>query len=342
MVTNTKVRLSFLTSVGLVASVGLGFFLLGVLGNASRAIGWMFFSASIAIMLYPAVHFLNRYIPKAFAVILLILFVIGLVVVPVYSVVEDVNAQARKLERTLPQRAIDLETDGRFAENFREFRLEERTRDAIRYIPNLIAGGTDEERISANANRAIAVIVGGVLMIFFLLYGDRLVKGALSVVKDDQRRDRLDYLLRHAFSRCTRFGWSQIVLSISAGLFTYLICRINNIPAAGLLATWAAVWNIVPVFGVVIGTIPIVVLAGAQSLRLAVILLILFIVYEIIESFARFRLLGPYALRMDLIVTIFIVFGGIELYGLGGALSGLVIATFLHAFASELASENPV
>lgn len=130
-------------------------------------------------------------------------------------------------------------------------------------------------------------------------------------------------------------------MSISAGLFTYVLCRFADIPAPGLLAVWVALWNLVPIFGVIIGTLPIVMLAGAQNIRLAWLFLAIFVAYEIGESFARHKLLGPHALRMDSIITILIVFGGIELYGLGGALAGVIIGSFFHALASEIASTRP-
>lgn len=337
----TRVRLSFTMSVGIILSVAAGFAILGLVDSASRSIGWIVFSSCIALMLYPAVNILHKYMPRGIAVLLLVIFSIGLIVIPVYSVVDDVNSQTNKLEKTLPQRARQLEAEGRFSESFREFQLEVKTRSAIRYVPDLLQGGNSQERIKANANRAIAFLAGGVLMIFFLLYGHKLVAGALSIVQDEDQREKIKGFLSRAYARCTLFGWTQILLSISVGIFTYVVCRTAGIPAAGLLATWVALWNIVPVFGVVLGTLPIVLLAGSQSIKLAWILLAVFITYEICESFMRHRLLGPKAIRLDSIITILIVFGGIEFYGLGGALAGLVIGSFIHALASEIASTNP-
>ena len=178
-------------------------------------------------------------------------------------------------------------------------------------------------------------------MIFFLLYGNRLVAGALSVISDEKNREETKQLLIRAYTRTTLFGWSQVCLSFVAGLATYGVSRISELPAAGLLGVWVAIWNVVPVFGVIIGSLPVVVLAGAQSPRLALLLLLFFIAYETVESIVRYKLLGHKALRLDSIITIIVVFGGLELYGLGGALAGLVIASFLHALAGEIALTRP-
>jgi len=292
-------------------------------------------------MLYPALNLLDKFLPRGLGVLTLVLLVATLIALPAYTVVDNVNRQADNLEKTLPDRAAQLEQEGRFARSFQEFELEKKTREAIQRVPEALQGGDRAEQIKANADRAIAFVAGGVLMIFFLLYGNKLVLGALSVIKEDKKRDETIGLLKRAYTRATLFGWSQVGLSVAAGLATYGISRISEIPAAGLLGVWVALWNLVPVFGVVIGSLPVVVLAGAQSPRLALLLLVFFVSYETLESVVRYKLLGHRALRIDSIVTILVVFGGLELYGLGGALAGLIIASFLHALAGEIAKTRP-
>ncbi len=336
-----KVQISLPMAIGLILSITFGYFLINLFDSASRSIGWIVFSACIALMLFPALNILDKFLPRGIGVLALVLLVIALITLPTYTVVDNVNRQADKLERTLPDRAREFERDGRFAKSFREFGLEEKVRNAIKGVPEAIQGGDSTEQIKAHADRAIAFIAGGVLMIFFLLYGNKLILGVLSVIQDDQKRQETKELLKRAYTRTTLFGWSQVGLSVAAGLATYIVCRLLEIPAAGLLGVWVALWNVVPVFGFVIGSLPVVVLAGAQSLRLALLLLGFSILYETIESIVRYKLLGHKALRIDSIVTIVVVFGGLELYGLGGALAGLVIASFLHALAGEIAKTRP-
>lgn len=327
-------RISFFSSICLIVTVALGYFLLEVTSNASRTIGWILFSMCIAFMLYPGVNMLDKFMNRAVAVCILLVFTVLIIVIPIYSVVDDVNSQTSKLEKTLPARAAQLEEEGRFATSFKEFKLEEKTRSALKSIPDYIQGGDAKERLKANADRTIAFIASGVMMLFFLTYGRRLVEGLLTIVPDKKRKDVISKLA-NAYRRCTAYAWAQILLSISTGLFAYVLCRAYSIPAGGLLATWVAFWNIIPIFGTLIGSLPIIVLAGAQSLRNAVVILALVIIYEICESFLRHRYLGNHTMRLDSIVSIFIFFAGLELYGLGGALTGLLIAAFIHAFAAE-------
>lgn len=336
-----RVRISFPMSVGIILSITLGYLLIHIFESASRSIGWIVFSGTIALMLYPALNLLDRFMPRGIGVFVLVVLVATLFALPAYTVIDNVNRQTDKLERTLPQRAKELETKGKFAQSLKDFKLEEKTKNAIKKIPEWLQGGTRAEQLKANADRAIAFVAGGVLMLFFLLYGNRLVEGALSVIADHEKHDEIKDNLFRAYSKCTRFGWSQIGLSVAAGLTTYLACRLASIPAAGLLGVWVALWNLVPVFGVVLGSLPAVLLAGSQSMKLAIGLLAFFIIYEIAESYARLKLLGPHTLRLDSIITILVVFGGLELYGLGGALAGLVIASFTHALAGEIAAKNP-
>ena len=335
-------RISFLSSICLILSVALGFFLLQVTSNASRTIGWILFSASIAFMLYPGVNKLDKFVNRGVAVGIMALFTLLLIVVPIYSVVDDVNSQTSKLERTLPARAKQLEEEGRFATSFKEFQLEDKTRSALKSIPDFIQGGDAKERLKANADRTIAFIASAVLMLFFLTFGKKLVSGALSVVPDEKKRKELIAKLANAYHRSTAFAWAQIGLSLSSGLFAYTICRAYNIPGGGLLATWVAFWNIIPIFGTLIGSLPIIILAGAQSVKDAAIILTLVILYEVVESYLRHRYLGTHTMRLDSIVSIVVFFAGLEMYGLGGALTGLLIVSFLHAFAAEYSDINIV
>ena len=61
-------------------------------------------------------------------------------------------------------------------------------------------------------------------------------------------------------------------------------------------------------------------------------------IYEILESIFRHKYLEKHSMRLDSVVNIFVFFAGLELYGLGGALSGLLIVSFLHAFSAEFSN----
>ena len=333
-------KISFISAIGIVISVGLGIFLIHATDNASRTIGWILFSISIAFMLYPGVNLLDKYMNRTFAVIIMAIFTLLLIVIPIYSVVDDVNSQTTKLEKSLPEKAAKLERTGKYAESFKKFEIENKTKSVIKAIPDYIQGGTKTERLRANADRTIAFIASGVMMLFFLSYGKKLLLGALSIIENEKRRDIFRRKLTHAYKRSTSFAWAQIGLSLSTGLFAYSLCRYYSIPAGGLLATWVAVWNIIPIFGTLIGSLPILLIAGAKNINEAFVILGLVIVYEIIESFVRHRYLGQHVMSLDSIVVIFVTFAGLELYGLGGALTGLLIAAFLHALAAEYSDMN--
>jgi predicted PurR-regulated permease PerM len=328
-------KISFFSAIAIVLSVGLGILLVQVTENASRTIGWIVFSISIAFLLYPGVNLLDKYINRTLAATIMALFTLLLIVVPIYSVVDDVNSQSRNLERSIPQKAAQLERSGRYAESFETFKLEEKTRDAIKAVPDFIQGGTATERIKANADRTIAFIASAVMMLFFLSYGKKLIEGALSIISTDKDRDVMKSKLANAFQRSTKFAWTQIGLSISTGIFAYCICRYYGIPAGGLLATWVAFWNLIPIFGTFIGSLPILILAGASNINHAFIIFGLVVIYEILESIFRHKYLEKHSMRLDSVVNIFVFFAGLELYGLGGALSGLLIVSFLHAFSAE-------
>ncbi|HQZ14885.1 MAG TPA: hypothetical protein PLT55_03505, partial [Acidimicrobiia bacterium] len=131
----SKVRISLPMSIGVFLSITFGFFLLHLYESASRSIGWIVFSGCIALMLFPALNLLDKFLPRGIGVLVLVLFVATLISLPAYTVVDNVNRQSDKLEKTLPDRAAQLESEGRFAKSFQEFELEKKTRSAIKGVP---------------------------------------------------------------------------------------------------------------------------------------------------------------------------------------------------------------
>ena len=132
----SKVQVSLPMSIGIILSVTFGFFLIHLFESASRSVGWIIFSASIALMLFPALNLLDKFMPRGIGVLVLVLLVAILIALPAYTVVDNVNRQAKNLERTLPNRAAQLENEGRFAKSFKEFELSKNTRSYQRSSAN--------------------------------------------------------------------------------------------------------------------------------------------------------------------------------------------------------------
>ena len=126
--------------------------------------------------------------PRGIAVAFVVLITAGAGGVVAYGSVGGFVHETHKLEAALPRRAAELERSKRWGEAAREFKLEERTRRFVKEVPNRLRGGTTADALRSAATRGVAFLATGVLSIFFLLHGPRMVRSAIAQIRDNVPR----------------------------------------------------------------------------------------------------------------------------------------------------------
>jgi predicted PurR-regulated permease PerM len=96
-----------------------------------------------------------------------------------------------------------------------------------------------------------------------------------------------------------------------------------------------ALWTLLPVAGVFVGALPIVAFAGAASVTRAVVVGLVFVAIGTAE-FVLTSYLERQTVEVGSFLIVFAAFGGLELYGLMGALLGLIGVIVLVAILEEL------
>jgi predicted PurR-regulated permease PerM len=334
----TRVRLSLRSALALVFGLALTILVLEMAADAKRVIAWIACAAAIAALVYPAVerlaHF--KYIPRGIAVLLTVLVMLGAIGFVGYRIVDDVTDAMSALQEAAPSRAADLERDSDF---FREIKLEERVTKLVDTIPERLAGGEAPEAIRSAASRGVAFLAGVILTIFFVLYGSRIVSGAIGLVEDEEGRRRVDQVVRRGSHRALFFARVKIWEAIVEGLLAYTIARAAGVPGPAALGVWFALWSIVPVAGVVIGALPIVIFAGSHTMERAVIVTLCFVAIGVVDWIIN-RWLHRRAVDPGSFLIVLAAFGGLELYGLAGTLLLILAVIFAVALIRELGPEE--
>lgn len=327
-----RVRISLRAAAALVGSLALTILALRTLQASERVVGWILFAAALAIVLDPMVKVVQRWMPRALAVLVVLLVVGGAVGVAAYGLVDDVATQTTRLQRDLPRRANDLERGSRFRESFREFELTERTRELVKSIPDVLRGGTATEAVRSAADRGAALLATLILTIFFLAYGRRGLETSLAQITDADRREHWRRLALGTYRRSSRYALGMVGLSAVTGIVVFAVARVLDIPGPAALAVWAGLWNLIPLFGVIVGSLPLVVLASTHSPEEGVGVVVVLLAFHVAKALiGRFRLERS-TLRVGPFLTAFAAVIGLELYGLGGALVWLMGTTALLAF----------
>jgi predicted PurR-regulated permease PerM len=322
-----------------VVILGLGLVVRNVIASSIRVLGWLAAAAVVAALLHPAVARLSRVVPRAVALITVVLATIAAVGGLAYATIDHLRREATKLQEAAPEAAASIERSARFGDAARQFGLTARVTDLVKQLPSRVTGASGDQSITAAATRGFAYVAGIVLTVFLLLHGPRLVDAGLRQIADDTRRANAARILRCAYGRWWRYAVLNLGRAVGVGVLGYLACRVIGLPAAFLLALVLGVFSLVPYLGVLIGSLPIVLLAlGLEpSSPRFVVLLVAFVGYQVFEAFVVQPQLDRRSIRIGPVLPLVVAMVAFELYGLGGALYGMAIAVFAAAVLDELA-----
>lgn len=331
-------RLSVRSALALVFALGLTFLLLEIAHDAERVIAWALSAMAIAALLYPAVawfaHF--RFVPRAVAVLVTTLVMLGAIGFVGYRIVNDVSDAMSSLQQAAPQRAAELQKNSEF---FREIKLQERVTNLVNAIPERLAGGDASTAIKSAATQGVAFLAGLILTIFFVLYGGRLFDGALGLIDDEDARRRTEYVIRDGSRRALFFARVKLWEALVEAVLAFTIARAAGVPGAAALAVWVGLWSFLPIAGVVIGALPIIVFAGAHTPERAIGVGVCFLVIAVCDWWVN-RWLERRTVYVGSFAIVLAAFGGLELYGLNGALLFVLGAVLAVSIIAEIGPEE--
>jgi predicted PurR-regulated permease PerM len=316
----TQLALSGRSIAFVVITVAAVVAVMGVVSASVRVLGWMAAAASFAALLEPVVNFLTRYVRRGFAVLITLLIVGGAVGGIAALTVNDVVHELHVLQRSAPKRAHQLERSERFGSLARSFDLEKKTRALMKDIPARLRGGSNADALRSAGTRGVAYLATTVLTVFLIVNGRKLVIAAVEQISDDRRRETIRVALRDGGRRGVQYTTGSLGMAALAGLLVAMAARLADVPGAAPLSLWAALWDVVPMLGAVIGALPVAILAAASSPTNGVLILAAFLVYEVLEAIILQRRLERSSLHIGPFLTLVVGSVGLELYGIGGAL----------------------
>ena len=324
-----------------VVMLALAIAALAMISASARVIGWVLVAATFAGLLHPIVDRLASRMPRGVALAIVVLSMLAFAGLTAWRVVDDIGDQLRELQRALPAAAEEIEDSDRFGETATEARLAERIETFVDELPERLRGGDVDDALRSAATRGVAFLATFVLTIFFLIHGPRLLRGALRQMSV-QRRERVKAVAGAAYVRAWRYVIGSLGMALISGLLAYACARVLDLPGAAPLALWVALIDVVPAVGIIVGAIPLVLLAAATSPAWEVVLVALvLLLWEVFETmYLQFRVERA-SLHVGPFLTIAVAMVGLELYGIGGALISLVVAVCAMAAADELVRLGP-
>lgn len=303
---------------------------------AHRVIGWAVAASIVALLLSPVIQLADRHMPRALAIlvtfVLVILLAVGLTWLYTSSVLHEVEV----MQDRAPGIAQDIERrDDRIGSVATEIGLADQVTELTRRLDERTGSGSDAVR--GVALSAPAYFISMILTIFLLIFGPEIVKGFIRQLPSERRQRAAD-LLAGAAARTQLYVWGSIAQAIVSGVGAWIVAATLGLPAAGLLGLFAGVAALIPYLGIVVGWIPVMVLAfGAASMQQAALTVALAVVLQVGEAWWWRPRVDSRSVHVGPAIPVFVVALGFATYGIGGALYGCAVAVFLLALADQLA-----
>lgn len=270
--------------------------------------------------LNPLVRRLQKRLTRAYAISIVVFGIIvtsgGLLVLMIPPLV----VQARNLLINLPHYLSQMENAARSAGI--PVRLNGSTLDLSHHA---LLGPDAFNAVLTVFSGITAVLTVAVLTTYLLIDGPRVATSALGMLPRHQRLP-VRQMFGEIGAQVGDYMRGQLITSVQAGVFSYILLQVLGIPEPLPLAVLMAVADIVPMVGPLIGTVPAVLMALTLGPSKAVIVLIGYVVYHQIESHILVPRVFGKAMKLSPSIIVFSILIGAMLMGITGALLALPVA----------------
>jgi predicted PurR-regulated permease PerM len=301
----------------------------------------VFVAVVIAATLRPMVSaLLRRGLPKALAVLLIYLGILGVLAGLFVLVIPALVNQGEELVRGLPQVYANLVVS-----------LEENPNEAIRTLPQRLPTG---DQLASQLQAASSVVLTGalgigmgvlallaqMLSIFFLsiyltLDQSRLERFWLSLAPASQRPELLA-IWREIEGRLGGYVRGELLLMTSIGVLASLGYLVIGLPYPLVLGALAGMVEFVPMVGPTLGAIPAIVVALSISPQAALLVLIYSITIQMAENNILVPRLMGRSVGVSPITVIIAVFVFTGLLGISGAFLAIPLAAIVQVLMDHL------
>jgi predicted PurR-regulated permease PerM len=322
----------------IVTALVLGMLAIAVFRAAHRPISWLAAAVVVAVVLDPVIDRLERHI-RRFPAVLLCFLVAGAAVVGLaYLTFDDLDRAIERVEQAAPEAAARIEErDDQIGQLARDLGLTQRVEDAVADLNERVGSG--DQVVKSTALLAPTYLIGAILTVFLMSYGPRIGTAAIEQLPEDRRGRVADVL-----TRSTRRARSALLLTtadaVVVGLLAWLVAFLLDLPAPAVLAVLAGVLAVLPHLGIVLGSVPIVLLSlGFESFGVAALVALGAIVLQVLDS-ALVRRRVDRHVQAGLLTPWVVVLLAYDVYGVGAAVYGLAYAFMALAVLDQLARND--
>jgi predicted PurR-regulated permease PerM len=301
-------------------------------------------SIVLASAVEPGVAWFMKYrAPRVLAVALVYAIIIGTIFAVAYAFFPPLLKETAGLSASLPQYLSAINLD-----EILDSSLVSSAREVVGGVPTFTEYISQIQNVftstSAGAFRALAGVFGGVvsfilivvLSIYFAIQ-ETGVDDFLHVILPVEYQHYGIDLWKRSQKKIGLWMQGQLLLSLIASILTYLWLTILGVQYSFLLAIFAALAELIPVFGTYIAAVPAAIIGfsmGGVPLALAV--LAGFLVINQLEAHLIYPLVVKKVIGVAPLLVIIALIAGAQLAGFLGVLLSVPIAAALQEFLSDV------
>ncbi|MGH2924870.1 MAG: AI-2E family transporter [Solirubrobacterales bacterium] len=303
-----------------------------------EVIGLIVIAAFLAVAIAPAVNWLNRRrVPRWIAILLVYLsigasiFGIGLLIVP--PLVTGVT----DLSNHLPGYVDDLRHNKTFREYDNRYDITKKLTEQADQLPTKLgdAAGTLRDVTVGVFNRFVQLFSILVITFFLVKDGHRLLNFIYAQLPPGRAR-RMKKIAGDISDAISGYVFGNFVISVLAGLVSYVTLRILDVPFATPLAILFGFFDLIPLVGATLGGILVGIVVAFIDFPVGLIIWIaVLITYQQIEN----NLIQPYvygrAVALHPLIVIVAILIGAALLGVLGALMAIPAAAAIQAVVRD-------
>ena len=295
-------------------------------------------AAFFAVAIAPAVNALDRRrVPRWVAILLVYLAIAGgifgiglLIVPPLVSGVETLSSD-------LPGYVQDLRNNPTFRDYDNRYHITQKLKQQAQQLPSKLgdAAGTLRDVTVGVFSRFVQLFSILVMAFFLVKDGNRLLEFFYRQMPDTRAR-RFRKIATDISDAISGYVFGNFVISVLAGLVTYITLRIIDVPFALPLAILFGFFDLIPLVGATLGGILVGIVVAFVSFPIGLIVwVVVLILYQQVEN----NMIQPFvygkAVQLHPLIVIIAILIGAALLGVLGALMAIPTAAGIQAVVRD-------
>jgi predicted PurR-regulated permease PerM len=304
--------------------------------NAASILVLIFIAAFLAIGLNPAVSWLRqRGLPRAAAVAIVTLVVLGLLVGGLIALIPPLVTQTNELIHNAPGYLQQLQRNKTVNDLVERYDIMEKVTSAVNAgtVGNAVGGVVGGAKLLfGTIFNTLTVLV---LTIYFMAAFDRLRESAFSLVPAS-RRTRVRLLTDEILTKVGAYMVGALAIAVVAGFSSFVLAMILGLAYPFALAVVVAVCDLIPQIGATLGAIIVSLVGFASSLTDGLVCVIFFIIYQQVENYLIYPNVMRRSVKVSDVAAVVAALLGVALFGVIGALVAIPMVAGIQLIIREV------